>query len=70
MRRIFLFVVFSVMLLSLWGCNSSTQSQNHEATIEQAASTNRPFITKWQGTAGKELLGDVYPNVVQRGNPQ
>ena len=55
MKKIFLFVVFSVMLLSLWGCNSSTQSQNHEATIEQAASTNRPFITKWQGTAGKEL---------------
>ena len=55
MKKISLFVVFSVMLLSLWGCNSSTQSQNHEATIEQAASTNRPFITKWQGTAGKEL---------------
>lgn len=55
MKKIFLFVAFSVMLLSLWGCNSSTQSQNHEATIEQAASTNRPFITKWQGTAGKEL---------------
>ena len=55
MKKIFLFVVFSVMLLSLWGCNSSTQSQNHEATIEQAASTNRPFITKWQGTAGKKL---------------
>lgn len=55
MKKIFLFVVFSVMLLSLWGCNSSTQSQNHEATIEQAASTNRPFITKWQGKAGQEL---------------
>ena len=55
MKKIFLFVVFSVMLLSLWGCNSSTQSQNHEATIEQAASTNRPFITKWQGEAGQEL---------------
>ena len=55
MKKIFLFVVFSVMLLSLWGCNSSMQSQNHEATIEQAASTNRPFITKWQGKAGQEL---------------
>ena len=55
MKKIFLFVVFSVMLLSLWGCNSSTQSQNHEATIEQAASTNRPFITKWKGKAGQEL---------------
>ena len=55
MKRIFLFVVFSVMLLSLWGCNSSTQSQNHEATTEQAAPTNRPFITKWKGEAGQEL---------------
>ena len=55
MKKIFLFVAFSVMLLSLWGCNSSTQSQNHEATIEQAASTDRPFITKWKGEAGQEL---------------
>lgn len=41
MKRIFLFVVLSIVLLALWGCNE-----------KQAA---RPFITKWQGKAGQEL---------------
>ena len=54
MKRILLFVLLGVALLSLWGCNSATQSQNHETT-EQATSKKRPFITKWQGKAGEEL---------------
>jgi len=41
MKRILLLVVLSAVLLSLWGCNGK-----HAA---------RPFITKWQGTAGQEL---------------
>ena len=41
MKRILLFVVFSAVLLSLWGCNGKPEA--------------RPFITKWQGKAGQEL---------------
>ena len=41
MKRIFLFVVLSIVLLALWGCNEKQ--------------TARPFITKWKGTAEKEL---------------
>ena len=41
MKRILLFVVFSAVLLSLWGCNE-----------KQAA---RPFITKWKAEAGQDL---------------
>ena len=41
MKRILLFVVFSAVLLSLWGCNGKPEA--------------RPFITKWKGKAGEEL---------------
>ncbi len=46
MKGILLSVLLGVVLLPLYGCNSATQSQNHETT-EQAISPKRPFITKW-----------------------
>ena len=44
-----------LVLLALWGCNSSTQSQNPATTTAQVIPEKRPFITKWKGEAGKNI---------------
>ncbi len=44
-----------LVLLALWGCNSSTQSQNPATTTAQTTPEKRPFITKWKGVAGSTL---------------